>query len=249
MLQIKPEYLLTISVADAITDGFSGIHGIDLTIKLEEPTRSICSNLMSNALSLRERFKRERHKVTRRGKVDIFVEHEKDCWIVELKGFNPSLAEINKDHVRLIEFLSANNWDNKCQGTFLAFRSTLARHLNPNFRRKRLNSGVKPLSAEVRKRKKGLAIRINIEVTVSILFGLEVWVFATLRFVKEVLMENPFVKSCVWCWVAFLRGHGGTLPIQTRGYQLPNIYPAERNVERFESSSSHQISCCGGFAA
>lgn len=244
MLQIKPEHLLTISVADAITDGFSGIHGIDLTIKLEELIRSICSNLMSNALGLRERFRRERHKVTRRGKVDIFVEHEKDCWIVELKGFNPSLAEINKDLVRLIEFLSANNWDNKCQGAFPAFRSTLARYLSPN-------SSFKPtpLSAEVRKRKKGLAIRINIEVTVSILFGLEVWVFATLRFVKEVLMENPFVKSCVWCGVAFLRGHGGTLPIQTRGYQLPNSYPAERNVERFESSSSHQISCCGGFAA
>lgn len=121
LLQIKPEYLLTISVADAITDGFSGIHGIDLTIKLEEPTKFICSNLMGNVLGLRKYFKRERHKVTRRGKVDIFVEHEKDCWIVELKGFDPPSGEINKDLVRLTEFLSANNWDNKCQGAFLAF--------------------------------------------------------------------------------------------------------------------------------
>ncbi|MEA0907767.1 hypothetical protein QT917_000750 [Xanthomonas campestris pv. campestris] len=121
LFQIKPEYLLTISVADAITDGFSNIHGMDLTIKLEEPTKSICFNLMSNAVGLREYFKRERHKVSRRGKVDIFVEHERNCWIIELKGFDPSLTEIRKDLVRLAEFLSVNNWENKCQGAFLAF--------------------------------------------------------------------------------------------------------------------------------
>jgi len=56
----------------------------------------------------------------------------------------------------------------------------------------------------------GLATGVDIEVTVSILFGLEIWVFATVQSVKEVLMENSFVKSCVWCGVAFLRGHGGT---------------------------------------
>lgn len=110
-------------------------------------------------------------------------------------------------------------------------------------------SGVKPLSAESRKRIKGLAIGVNIEVTVSILFGLEIWVFATLQIVKGVLMENSFVKSCVWCGVAFLRGHGGTLPIQTRDYQLPSICPARRNVERFESSPSHQFHAAELFAA
>jgi len=110
-------------------------------------------------------------------------------------------------------------------------------------------TGVKPLSVEARKRVKGLAIGVNIEVTVSILFGLEVWVFATLQFVKGVLMENSFVKSCVWCGVAFLRGHGGTLPIQTRDYQIPSICPARRNVERFESSPSHQFHAAVVFAA
>jgi hypothetical protein len=53
--------------------------------------------------------------------VDIFVEHGKDCWIIELKGFDPSTAEINKDIVRLIEFLSVNEWNNNCKGAFLAF--------------------------------------------------------------------------------------------------------------------------------
>lgn len=121
LLQIKPEYLLTISVADSITDGIGDICGLDLTIKLEEPTRSICYNLLSNAVGLREYFKKDRHKVSRRGKVDIFVENDKDCWIIELKGFDPSTVEINKDIVRLVEFLSANNWINKCKGAYLAF--------------------------------------------------------------------------------------------------------------------------------
>lgn len=62
----------------------------------------------------------------------------------------------------------------------------------------------------------GLAIKVNLEVTVSILFGLEVWASATLKCVMEVLMKDSFVKSCVWCGVAFLRGHSGTLPIRMR---------------------------------
>lgn len=89
-------------------------------------------------------------------------------------------------------------------------------------------------------RSKSLDIQVNIEETVSVLFGLEVWVFASLQVMKEMLMENSFVTSCVWCGVAFLRGHGGTLPIQPRGYQLRNIYPAKRSAEGFESPASHQ---------
>lgn len=121
LVQIKPEYLLTVSVADALTEGIAGFHGIDLTIKLEEPTGSICFNLLSNAVGLREFIKRKRHKVERRGKVDIFVEHERNCWIIELKGFDPSAVEINKDLFRLVQFLSANSWNNKCLGACLAF--------------------------------------------------------------------------------------------------------------------------------
>jgi len=55
-----------------------------------------------------------------------------------------------------------------------------------------------------------LAIKVDIEITVSILFGLEFWAFAAINFVKEVLMSNSFVQSSVWCGVAFLRGHSGT---------------------------------------
>ena len=54
-----------------------------------------------------------------------------------------------------------------------------------------------------------LAIKVKIEITVSILFGLEVWAFVAINLVKEVLMKNSFVESCVWCGVAFLRGQVG----------------------------------------
>ncbi len=63
-----------------------------------------------------------------------------------------------------------------------------------------------------------LALKVSIQVNVSVLFGLEVGAFAA--FAKEVLMINSFVESCVWCGVAFLRGHSGTLPIQMRDYRL-----------------------------
>ncbi len=59
-----------------------------------------------------------------------------------------------------------------------------------------------------------LGLRVSIEANVEILFGLGVWASGTLSFVKEVAMNNSFVNSCVWCGVTFLRGHGGTLPIQ-----------------------------------
>lgn len=62
-----------------------------------------------------------------------------------------------------------------------------------------------------------LEVRANIELNVSILFGLEVNIKAFINFLAEVFMKNSFVfLSCVWCGVAFLRGLGGILPIQMR---------------------------------
>lgn len=67
---------------------------------------------------------------------------------------------------------------------------------------------------------KVLVIQVNVDVTVSTSFGLEFPAFAVILFTKEVLMNSSFVQSCVWCGVAFLRGHSGTLPTQARGYLL-----------------------------
>ncbi|WP_374426090.1 hypothetical protein [Ideonella dechloratans] len=124
LLKIKPEYLLTVSVADALTDGFDNIHGLDLVIKLEEPTSNICWHLVHSAVGFKNWKKANRHSVNRKGKVDIFVEHQKRSWIIELKGFNPSDAELRKDLIRIAQFLAANNWTHHCDGGYLAFPTT-----------------------------------------------------------------------------------------------------------------------------
>lgn len=57
---------------------------------------------------------------------------------------------------------------------------------------------------------KVLEVKANIELNVSILFGLEVNIKVFINFIAEVFMKNSFVfLSCVWCGVAFLRGLGG----------------------------------------
>ncbi len=62
-----------------------------------------------------------------------------------------------------------------------------------------------------------LAINVNIEVNTDISFGLESQVTELIQTInngvkkaKELVMNTLNVKSCVWCGVAFLRGHGGT---------------------------------------
>ena len=82
--------------------------------------------------------------------------------------------------------------------------------------------------------------KLNIEVSVSILFGLEVLAFDVVTFAKEVFMNNSFVNSCVWCGMAFLRGHGGAFQSKREIKHLLIYSVAKRNVEEFESSPSHQ---------
>ena len=77
----------------------------------------------------------------------------------------------------------------------------------------------------VRQRHKGLGLRVNIDVHVEILFGLGVWAFAMINIITENIMNNSIVNSCVWCGVAFLRGHGGTLPSQMRDWHMLRYLP------------------------
>lgn len=121
LYHVKPEYLLTVSVADALTNGFDQICGIDLEIKLEEPTSVISADLLMNAVGLSNYFTTTKHKINRKGKVDIYVKHDSESWIIELKGFNPSATDIKKEIIRLLEFLSVNQYSNKCNGCYIAF--------------------------------------------------------------------------------------------------------------------------------
>lgn len=68
--------------------------------------------------------------VSRNGKVDIFVAVSRagpnpygiaDGYVVELKGFDPSDAQVELDVVRLKEFLSLNNRINDCEAVFLVY--------------------------------------------------------------------------------------------------------------------------------
>lgn len=86
------------------------------------------------------------------------------------------------------------------------------------------------------------------EVNVDISFGLESQVTELIETIKsgvnqlkELAMKITNVNSCVWCGVAFLRGHGGTFqPLrEMRLYQKYLL--ASRNVEGFESPPSHHI--------
>ena len=74
-------------------------------------------------------------------------------------------------------------------------------------------------------RYQSLELRVSIKVNVEILFGLGALAFAIIKINKEVIMNNSIVNSCVWCGVAFLRGHGGTLPIQMRDGHLQRYLP------------------------
>ena len=123
LLHIKPEYLLTVSVADAMTQGFENVCGLDLEIKLEEPTHAISADLLMNAVGYPNYFKSPKNKVSRKGKVDIYVKHAYDrrSWAIELKGFDPSRTEVDKEITRLLEFLATNNGNNYCCGCYLAF--------------------------------------------------------------------------------------------------------------------------------
>jgi hypothetical protein len=64
---------------------------------------------------------------------------------------------------------------------------------------------------------KELAVNVNMEINADISFGLESQVTELIETInvgvkkaKELVMKISDVKSCVWCGMAFLRGHGGT---------------------------------------
>ncbi len=121
LIKVKPEYLLTVSVADEITKGFSNIHGIDIEIKLEEPTQLIIGNLLIKALGMKDYFKTERPVIDRDGKVDIFLEASDERHIVEIKNFDTSATEFKKEVIRLQQLLAVNGWKNPLLSCNVAF--------------------------------------------------------------------------------------------------------------------------------
>ena len=70
-----------------------------------------------------------------------------------------------------------------------------------------------------------MGILVSSKINVSILFGLGVYIKALIKSIVEVHMSNTSVNlTCVWGGVAFLRGLGGRLLIQTRDYHMKLLH-------------------------
>lgn len=105
---IKPEYLLTVNVAQQIRRECD-----DLAIRLEEKTSEVVEKCIPDASKdLMEYFtnlKNFGEKISREGKFDIVLYpnsyREKVMAVVELKGFQASTNGIQEDIRRIAEFL------------------------------------------------------------------------------------------------------------------------------------------------
>ncbi len=123
MLKVKPEYLLTVFVAERLAWGAGEQSGYDLSIKLEESTHNIVGRIWFNQIGHKGYFRENFSWPGRRGRVDIYVEHEltKEARIIELKNFDPSSTELSKELKRFINFFGINDYSNHLRGCYLAF--------------------------------------------------------------------------------------------------------------------------------
>lgn len=130
LLRVKPEYLLTISVADEVANsGFGETCGLDISLKLEESTHRLVGHLWMHGAGIKRYFKERGAWLGRRGKVDILVQHEfgNDCHIIELKNFDPSAPEVKKELKRFVDLIEINGGVNPLKSCHLGFPSTTNR--------------------------------------------------------------------------------------------------------------------------
>jgi hypothetical protein len=131
LFRVKPEYLLTVSVADEIANnGFGEKSGLDLALKLEEPTYLTVGHLWMHGAGFRHFFKKRTKWLGRKGKVDILIQHESgnECHIIELKNFDPSVPEVQKELLRFKHFIDINGRVNPLKSCHLAFPTKTKKH-------------------------------------------------------------------------------------------------------------------------
>lgn len=61
-----------------------------------------------------------------------------------------------------------------------------------------------------------MGLKVSFEVSARISFGLSVLIPLLIKITEVLIMIDSLMYSCVWCGLAFLRGHGGINAIQTR---------------------------------
>lgn len=121
LVQVKPEYLLTVYVAEEIfkVNGFSSRQ--DFSINIEEKTSEVALHLHLQKHGIRNADKLN-SAIKRVGKVDIFAfeRFSKRSMVVELKNYDPQKSEIVKELERFKDFVSIPN-NKTLEGCLLAF--------------------------------------------------------------------------------------------------------------------------------
>lgn len=117
---IKPEYLLTVNVAQSILAEFQD----ELIIKIEEQTKSFkkASLGINDLLDFQSNYLKN-FNLIKRGRIDIAI-HDKDGYSIcpiEIKGFNSSKNLIKKDINRIIHFIDSNDSKNSIKYGVSAF--------------------------------------------------------------------------------------------------------------------------------
>lgn len=124
LLKIKPEYLLTVAVADSLTNGYDSVCGLDTEIRLEMSTRSVAYALITEGVGLKRWFEINKDlNIGRKGRVDILATANRKSHLIELKGFDPNKPQISKELVRIQDYLALNSGDNSLLAGHVVFPS------------------------------------------------------------------------------------------------------------------------------
>lgn len=124
LVRVKPEYLLTVSVADQLSKGFGNVNGLDVEIKLEEPTHLIVGHIWMEAVGWSRYHKERVPWQGRQGNIDILLEYNNERHMVELKNFNPDATAVKKEISRFRHMFEINSGVNSLKSCHLAFPST-----------------------------------------------------------------------------------------------------------------------------
>lgn len=154
--KVKPEYLMTVSVADSLQqNGYDSNHWMDFDLHLECGTERIKNMIFSKGkkfttlLSIRKEHK---NSISRRGRCDIFLHLKKganendEYSIIEIKNLDPDFSsEIKKELERLKEFLILNKGENDLVSCIIAFPSKYHSSLN-----KKVDDGIDKINSDSR---------------------------------------------------------------------------------------------------
>lgn len=124
MFDVKPEYLMTVAVADALSNGYNDVDGLEVQIRLECRTRDIAYQLVTEAAGLPQWFTVKKSlRIRRKGRADIVASANKRSHVVELKGFDPSKVQIEKELLRMQDLFALNGGVNSLFSAHIVFPS------------------------------------------------------------------------------------------------------------------------------